>query len=219
MDIKGLVAYLEELRENNNKEWFEANRPRYETLRTGFKELVADVISQTSKFDPTIGELDPAQSLFRINRDIRFSKDKSPYKVAFSAMLAPGTKGHPLGGYYMMIHADDDLIIGAGVHEPETDELAKLRKNLAEHGDKLYKIIKNPDFTERFNEINGEKLKNVPKDYPAYHPYADFLKYKSMTIGETVQASVLTSDAVTEHIVSGYKLAYPFVALLRKFVT
>src|SRR5579883_1412104 len=211
-----LVSYLEELRANNNKPWFEANRARYEKLRSEFTEQVDRIIAASSRFDPALSGLDAPSTLFRIYRDVRFSKDKSPYKATFSAALSPGKKASGGPGYYLCIDADGELLVGAGIHEPLAPQLQVIRQGVARCGKELDPIVADPKFQRVFGKLGGERLKNVPRDFPADHPYAEYLKHKSFTVGCTEQAKKITDDAFAGHIADLFATAYPLVRFLRE---
>lgn len=211
-----LVAYLEDLRAHNNKAWFESNRKRYDALRQQFVALVATVIDESPKFDPPLAGLSAPNTLFRINRDIRFSRDKSPYKATFSAALSPGKKDTTRPGYYLCITADDELILGAGLHQPPAPELARLRQAIAADGQTLAAILNEPAFKRTFGGLDDEdKLKTMPRDYPPDHPFADYLRYKSFTVGNCEPASAISDDSLASHIAGVFKEAYPLVSFLR----
>ena len=118
MSVAELAQYLTGLTANNNKEWFEAHRSEYTALRAEFTDFVADVIAQTAAFDSSVAHVDAKEALFRINRDLRFSKDKSPYKTTFSASFGPGGRLRGGPGYYLQIDASGELHHGAGLYQP-----------------------------------------------------------------------------------------------------
>lgn len=213
-----LVSYLEELRANNNKPWFEANRRRYEGLRAQFVELVEKIIDRSAKFDPALADLAAKDTLFRINRDIRFSKDKSPYKTTFSAAFSPGKKDSARPGYYLCINADDELLVAAGLHQPPPAELLKVRQAIAANGQKLESIVSEPAFRKIFGELEGEKLKTMPREFPAEHPYAAYLRHRDFTVGSTEQASSIADDTLAAHIAGVFGQAYPLIRFLREAV-
>jgi uncharacterized protein (TIGR02453 family) len=216
MFTKELVDYLGELRANNNKPWFEANRSRYDKLRSQFTEQVDRIIAESSKFDPALAGIETSSALFRIYRDVRFSKDKSPYKSTFSAALSPEKKEGGRPGYYLCIDADGELLVGAGIHEPPAPQLQKVRQGIAKDGKKLDAILADPKFQKAFGRLEGERLKNVPRDFPADHPYAEYLKYKSFTAGCTEPVTKISDDAFAPHIAALFATAYPLVKFLRE---
>ncbi|HEX5323649.1 MAG TPA: DUF2461 domain-containing protein [Capsulimonadaceae bacterium] len=211
-----LVGYLEELRAHNNKLWFEENRARYDELRSHFTEQVDRIIAASSKFDADLSGIDTRSALFRINRDIRFSKDKSPYKTTFSAALSPGKKEGGRPGYYLCIDADGELLVGAGVHEPPAPQLQTFRRGIANSGKKLEAILAGPRLQKSFGALEGERLKNVPRDFPTDHSYAEYLKHKSFTVSRSEPVTKISDDTFAPHISDLFAAAYPLVRFLRE---
>lgn len=120
--------FLEDLRENNNRDWFNANKPRFEEAKVGFEKFIGDLILQIAKFDPPIGELEPKKSIFRIYRDTRFSKDKSPYKTNLGAhLVAHADKPHDRAGYYIHLEPGNTFLAG-GAHLPSSSWLKAIRQ-------------------------------------------------------------------------------------------
>ncbi|MGO8673563.1 MAG: DUF2461 domain-containing protein [Capsulimonadaceae bacterium] len=213
-----LVAYLQELKKNNNKLWFDAHRDRYDNLRSQFAGLVTRVITTTARTDASVSELTAAQCLFQINRDIRFSKDKSPYKTTFSATLAVGPHGVARPGYYFHIDAEGDLVVGAGLHDPDTQTLQRIRYAIDREGSRLASIAEVPAFQDAFGDLGGEQLKSVPREFAPDHPYGRFLRYKSFTVDRRDLALSLTDDALPNRIAGLFAVASPLVAYLREVI-
>jgi uncharacterized protein (TIGR02453 family) len=209
-----LVEFLEDLRANNNKAWFDANRPRYDGLRGRFLDITGQILAASAKFDTDLAGVEPASCVFRINRDVRFSKDKSPYKTTFSAVLTPSKKTNP-HGYYYCIDADGSLMIGAGIHMPDTPTLQKIRQAIVKDGKALDDVLKSPKLKSAFGGLDGEQLKTAPRDYPADHPYVDYLRFKSFTIGASRSASGMSEGELACQIGGLFEAASPFVKYLR----
>src|SRR5207302_9686031 len=136
-------------------------------LRGEFTDFVADVIAQTAGFDPSVASVQAKDALFRINRDVRFAKDKSPYKTAFAASF--GSSGRHGGGpgYYLQIDASGQLHHGAGLHQPEPAVLGRVRDSIVNAPDDFAAVIHAPEFTREFGAIGGERLKRLPAGVPA----------------------------------------------------
>ena len=134
------AVFLSALKKNNNKEWFEANRKEYETSKKWFEELFENLISGISKLDKGVADLKPKDCLFRINRDVRFGKDKSPYKSNFGAAIAQGGRKSPFGGYYIHIEPGASFIAG-GIHMPESEVLKNIRQEIDYNFKDFKKII------------------------------------------------------------------------------
>lgn len=158
------LNFFIELAPNNNKDWFDANRKRYEeNVREPFKEFVAHLIAKIAEKDRDFKELDPKDCIFRINRDIRFSKDKTPYKMMMSAVVAPkGKKSKAVNGIYFEFGPEYVRAYG-GIYEIDKDDLLTVREGIAENSSKFKKLYSAKEFCDMFGEILGEKNKIIPK--------------------------------------------------------
>jgi len=211
-----LVTFLEELRANNNKPWFDAHRTRYDALRGQFLDLTTEIIAASSRFDADLADLQASSCMFRINRDIRFSKEKTPYKTTFSAVLSPGKKDS-MQGYYYCIDANGSLEVGAGIHQPDTARLQKLRKAIVREGEKLDGVLKEPKLKKSFGTLDGEQLKTAPRDYPPDHPYIHYLRHKGFTVGCSESVVDIPEDALATHVADLFATASPLVKLIREW--
>ena len=170
MHLPALIAYLQGLRENNNKAWFVMNKPAYDILRAEFIALVAEATAALSRSDPRVAGVDPKKALFRIYRDIRFSHDKTPYKTHFSASIADGGAKHWGPMYYLQIDADGRLHLGAGCYLPPRDVLARLRAHVVADHRGLGRVLKNKRFASTFGALNqDDKLARLPKGFECRH--------------------------------------------------
>jgi uncharacterized protein (TIGR02453 family) len=220
MHTRDLIQFLAELSENNNRAWFVMNKPRYDILRTEFLELVIKLIADISKFDPAIAGCNPKKALFRINRDMRFSHDKSPYKTSFSAAItASGLKKPSQGGgpaYYFHIDATGTLLIAGGEYMPPADRLKAIRLHVVDDAPGFSKVLKNKKLKESFGDLQDEgKLVRPPKGFDADSPHIEYIKMKSFIVwNETSLKKTIPADLGKE-IVAGFKNAYPLITWLR----
>lgn len=154
-----------DLAPNNNKEWFDANRKRYEqSVKEPFEAFVAEVIKRVAKVDPKVA-ITPREAIFRINRDVRFSKDKAPYKSRMSAVVAAGgRKDHSTGGIYFELGPENVAFYG-GQYMPDKEQLQRIREHIAANLAQFKKLRTAKAFVDRFEEIQGEKNKVVPKEF------------------------------------------------------
>jgi uncharacterized protein (TIGR02453 family) len=159
------LDFFRKLSQNNNKVWFDKNRSTYETeVKAPFKELVNEMILRINQEDPDL-DIEAKDAIFRINRDIRFSKDKTPYKTNVSANIARGgRKSHNVPGFYIHFGFDSAVIAG-GVHAPDKEGLYKIRAKIAKSPDEFSRLLEDPDFKESFGTILGEKNKRIPKEF------------------------------------------------------
>lgn len=165
MLTKDTLQFLRELAANNEREWFHANKSRYErAAKKPFEAFVGAVIESVQAIDPSVLIL-PKQAIFRINRDTRFSADKAPYKTHLSAVISPfGAKGKEYPGFYIHIEADK-MMLGGGAYFLEKDSLQKVRTVIAEDVKLFRSIIEAPDFVRHYGEVQGEKNKRLPADF------------------------------------------------------
>jgi len=200
---KSTLDFLLKIKSNNNREWFNKNRKLYEDAKENFESLVQAIIDRVTDFEPIMKGLEAASCIYRINRDIRFSNDKSPYKAHFGAFIVRGGRknGDKFAGYYVHIEPGNSMIAG-GAYMPPAPWLSAIREKIDEEPEKLLRIIKNKDFINYFGKIEGEKLKTAPKGYPSDHPHIDLLKYKSyLVVNEVTDEKVLSQDYF-EHIIN-----------------
>jgi len=159
------LDFFSALSKNNNKSWFDANRKTYEKeVKAPFKELVNEMILRIRAVEPEL-DIEAKDAIFRINRDIRFSKDKTPYKTFVSANIARGgRKSHNVPGFYIHF-AGDSAVVAGGVHAPDKEGLYRIRERIAESPDELSRLLEDPVFKDRFGTIRGEKNKRIPKEF------------------------------------------------------
>src|SRR5919199_2897449 len=145
VNLKPTLDFLGKLKQNNNKAWFDANRARYEEARAQFEDFVQLLIAEINKFDD-LGALSAKECIFRINRDIRFSKDKSPYKTNMGASIAPGGKKSTRQSYYVHIAPHDRSFLAGGLYMPTPEQLAKFRQAIDRDAARFKRIINAKDF-------------------------------------------------------------------------
>lgn len=187
-----ILEFLSELSKNNSKEWFDKNRIRYQELRESFIDQTAEMINEISIFDGSVRFENPRKSIFRINRDIRFSKNKSPYKTNFGAFIVPEGKKSGNAGYYFHLEPDNCFVAG-GIYRPQASELKKIRWAIFENAEEYIKIIENKEFKNTFGEIVGDKLKNPPRGFDKNFEHIDLLKYKDFTMIKHLKKKELAS--------------------------
>jgi uncharacterized protein (TIGR02453 family) len=207
------LSFIRDLKKNNHKEWFHANRPRYDEARAEFTAFIEQLISEIGMFDPDLGPADAKSTLFRINRDIRFSKDKSPYKTNFGAFIIKGGKKSGNAGYYFHLEPGGTFI-GGGVYHPEADILKKVRQEIYGNPEEFSEIINNSAFKEYFGEMYDDRLKNAPKGFPPDFEYIDLLKYKSYIVSRSFEEKLLKGNGLLPETVKAYRLMYPLIRFI-----
>ena len=183
---KSTLEFLADLKQNNYREWFQKNRKRYEDARDNFESYVQLIINNISVFDPILKGLEVKSCTYRINRDIRFSPDKTLYKSHLGAFIVKGGKnnGNRLAGYYIHVEPGGNSMVAGGAYIPPAPWLNAIREKIDDQGEKLVKILNNKELRSVFGEIEGEKLKSAPRGFPKDHPYIEYLKLKSFLISK-----------------------------------
>jgi len=213
MTLQPALQFLAQLERNNNKAWFEENRPAYDAARAAVEDFLEAVIDALRNTDQ-LGDLTAKQCLMRIHRDIRFSRDKSPYNTAISASIAPGGRKSGKMGYYISVGPGNRTIVAGGLYSPTPEQLARFRKAIESDASRLRAIAKARPFVEHFGQIAGEKLKTAPKGYDRAHPDIDLLQLKqAIVIRHFTDAEILKPD-FPERVVAACKAMKPFVTWL-----
>jgi uncharacterized protein (TIGR02453 family) len=191
---KDTLQFLEDLKANNNRDWFLENKKRYEAVKKDYQQLVTDLLDAMKPMDPSLEMLEVKNCTFRINRDIRFSKDKTPYKSHLGVWLSSGAKGMNRSGYYIHLEKGGSFIAG-GLYCPEAGDLKKMRKEIAYFYDDLEAVLNEKDFKREFKYFDRNKkdtLKNPPRGYEKEHPAIEFLKLKSFECSQKIDISEVT---------------------------
>ncbi len=209
MNLSNSLKFLAALEANNTKEWMHMNKSWYQDCRAEFIEVIADVLKEMSKFESGVADLEAKKCIFRINRDIRFSNDKSPYKTNFGAAISEGGKHSENPSYYFHLQPGQNFV-GGGIYMPAGEVLKKIRQEVDYNPEELKKIVEEAPFRELFGEIRGEKLKTAPKGYPKDHPNIEFLKLKSFTVMTEFGDDAVSQDAVVERVVHVFERMKPF---------
>ncbi len=207
--MKEIFSFLSDLAAHNNKEWMDENRDRYESCREEFKGIVTNLIAGIGSFDESVVGLAPKDCIFRINRDIRFSKNKDPYKTNFGAAITPGGKRTANPTYYLHVEPGKSMM-ACGVYHPDAENLKKIRQEIDYNAGELKKIVENPAFAETFGPIRGDALKTAPKGYPKDHPNLELLKFKDFIAWKSIDDKFFFKDGFEEALISRFKVSYPF---------
>jgi uncharacterized protein (TIGR02453 family) len=213
------VSFLKELRKNNNKPWFDNHREKYLSAKIDFENFVGVLLASTSPFDKDLKELQVKNTTFRINRDIRFSKDKTPYKTNMGASLNKGGKKSIFAGYYFHLEPGGKSFAGGGLWMPMPPELKKLRQEIDYCFPEFNKIITSSAFTTQYPglEMNeGQMLVNVPKGYDKENAAASFLKLKSFVATRDIPDTLLTSPALAKEVTLAFKALMPLVKFMNR---
>ncbi len=218
MEIQALLQFLQKLQANNNKEWFDAHKKEYDKLRADWIQLAEKIIKQISDFDDEIKDLDPKKSIFRINRDVRFSKNKDPYKNNFGISLSKGGKSTDFCGYYIHLQPGETFI-AAGSYQPMPDKLAAIRQEIDYNFDEFKSIIEHKEFKKYFGTLSGDKLQRPPKGYDAENPAIEYIKHKGFLAFLKIDDKNLTEKELLKHCLSAFKAMKPLNDFLNRAIS
>ena len=199
-----VLQFLNELSKNNNREWFNDNKKWYEESRDKVNFLTDVLINEIGRFDSEVKGLSPRECVFRIFRDVRFSKDKRPYKTNFGSFICKGGRKSMNPGYYFHIEPGNSFI-GGGIYMPPSEQLKAIRNYMAGHADNFLEITNDPVFKSNFPEMYDDQLKTAPKGFPKDHEHITLLKYKSFIFSKAMKDSVVKSDKYVEEMVKSFQ--------------
>jgi uncharacterized protein (TIGR02453 family) len=212
-NLDPILTFLSELSQNNNKAWFDSHRSDYDAARRTFEQFVDGLIDAFRTSDDLQG-LAAKNCMARINRDVRFSKDKSPYKTNFGAIIAPGGWKAMGNGYYLHLAPQDQSMVAGGWYDPTPEQLNRFRQAVDQDAAALKTILNAPAFVEAFQTIDGERLKTAPKGYDRAHPDIDLLQLKQITVIRRFSDQAVTGPAFTEQVISTCQAIRPFLNYL-----
>jgi len=213
------LDFLSDLKRNNERDWFIKNRKRYDDARMNYEAFVQAVINKISEFDPMIRGLEAKSCTYRINRDIRFSNDKTIYKTHLGAFIVQGGKknGDRYAGYYVHVEPGNSSMIAGGAYMPPMPWLTAIKEKIDEQGDIFMKIISNKELISFFGKIEGEKLKSSPKGYPRDHPYIELLKLKSFLVSRMIPDREIVSKGCFDLIIGASRAMKPLNDFLNDY--
>ena len=210
------IKFLKDLKKNNNKPWFDANRKLYEAAKADFEAFVSQVLQKLATSDESLAHLKSKDCTFRINRDVRFAKDKSPYKNHMAMYISKDGKNTRDAGYYLHCEPGAAFIAG-GVWMPPSPELKKIRQEIDYNLDEFEKIIHNKKIKDVFNGFDtagDAKLSRPPKGYDDENPAIEYLKLKSFIISKKLDDETLTSKTLVKQVTDDIAALRPFIAFL-----
>ena len=217
MDLTFILKFLKDLARHNDRDWFEKNKPRYVKVRQDFEELVAIILDELVKFDPALAGLNAKKLPFRIYRDVRFSKDKRPYKTNMGAGFSPNGRLIQEPGYYLHLEPNDKSFVAGGIYMPDAGYLAKLRQEIDYNPDGLKSILKQKKFRDRFGGFDDfDKLKTAPKGYPKDHPNIEWLKLKSFIVSMPLTDKQVADKKLVSIVASACRQIKPLNEYIRQ---
>ncbi len=215
------LQFLKTLAKNNNKVWLDAHRNQYMDAKSDFEKFVALLIKKTAGFDSDVKELQVKDCVFRLNRDIRFSKDKTPYKINMGASINRGGKKSIYAGYYFHVEPGGKSFAGGGLWMPMTGELKKIRQEIDYNFDEFKSLVEAKNFVSEYKELENSsdlKLSNLPRGYDKENPAGEYLKFKSLVATKYLSDEDITSHKLTEKVIKAFKTLMPLVKFINKAI-
>jgi uncharacterized protein (TIGR02453 family) len=214
--MKNSLDFLVDLSQNNNRDWFTANKPRYERSHLEMVDFTQSLINEMAKYDVLVPR-SPRQTLFRIYRDVRFSKDKTPYKDHWSGFL----RRHGVdrrGGYYFQIGPMESFVMG-GFFAPNAQDLLHIRNQLAQDAEPLREVIGSKKFLNFFGELRGEQLKSAPRGFPKDHENIDLLRHKKFLVRHDFTTSEVLGHDFARIMAGAFAEMLPFFQVMTDYLT
>lgn len=219
--MKQVIAFLRELHDNNNREWFDAHRAEWKRVKTRFAGFTEQLIDGISAFDPSVRGLRVQDCTYRIARDTRFSPDKTPYKEYIGAYIAPGGKKSGYAGYYFHVEPDTGEgstyghMLAVGLYCPEPVVLRSVRDEIFDNGAEVERTICEAD---AFTLCRDNTLRRTPKGYPSGSAYDELLRLRELLLERRLTERELLDDGLLERTLEAFRQTQPFVALLNRAV-
>jgi len=213
MEYKRMLNFLEGLSNNNNRDWFHANKHAYEQAKENFELFATFLLDELQQMNHTLFALRAKDCIFRIHRDIRFSPDKTPYKTNFGAYFVKGGKKSGLAGYYIQIEPRNSFIAG-GIYRPPSELLRRIRKEIYLNIEEFKSIINKKDFISHFGELTGDRLISVPSGFDKDFPDIDLLKFKSYTVIKPVTDQHVLEEDFLQNAIAVFRVMQPFIQFL-----
>lgn len=210
MGYKTTLDFLRQLKKNNNREWFTKNKPKFVTTREDFEAIVQLLLNGISKFDQRLENTTPKDCIYRIYRDVRFGKDKTPYKTNFGAVMAEGGRKSDKAFYYIQVEPGGNTFVAGGLYMPQGELLKKIRQEIDYNAKAFTKILNKKSFKDNFPEMEGEKLKKAPKGYAPDDPNIELLKHKSFIVVHRFADKEVLADDFNKNCIRLFKEMKPF---------
>jgi uncharacterized protein (TIGR02453 family) len=219
MDFSIIFKFLKDLAKNNERAWFEKNKPKYLQAKDNFDQFIAKLLHELTEYDQSLAGLDPKKITFRIYRDVRFSKNKLPYKSNMSAGISPRGKMVDEPGVYLHIQPGNKSFVAAGLWMPQPEPLGKIRQEIDYNGTALTKIMADKKFKKMYGSFETEyALKNIAKGYDKDHPMAEWLKLKSFVVSHYFTDEEVKDKKFLKTVINTYKIAKPLNDFLKEAI-
>ena len=218
---RSTLNFLKSLAKNNNKAWFDSHRDEYLAARSDFEDFVSKLIKEVSKFDTDIKDLRLKDCIFRLNRDIRFSKDKTPYKKNFAASLDRGGKKSIFAGYYFHLQPGGKSFVAGGIWMPMGPEIKKIRQEIDYCFDEFKKIVNNKNFVKQYKALEATpdvKLNNLPRGYDKDNPAGEYLKLKSLLAIRYLPDESVLQPSLIKEVATSFKALTPLIKFINRTI-
>lgn len=216
---QAFIDFFQELSEHNQREWFHENKKRYERhVKQPFAAFVQALIDEIGQHEPLYAT--PKECIFRINRDIRFSKDKTPYKVFCSANIANGGRKNPNASFYIQF-SYNQVMIGGGIYAPDKTQLYKIRQHIQYNLEAFEQLLEEASFKKLYGQIQGEKNKRVPKEFKedaALQPYIANKQFYYLAEYQEEATKLLLSENLLKEVLTHYEAALPMNTFLNEAI-
>ncbi len=209
------LQFLRDLEDHNDRPWFEENKKRYEIAKKDVETLVDEVLIGCAAFEPAVADLKAKQCVFRIYRDVRFSKNKAPYKNNMGAWFSKGGKKAPFAGYYLHIQPGASFLAG-GLYMPESKILKNIRQEIDYNADEFKAILNAPKFKKAFGGLDEHKLKTTPKGYDKENPEIELLRHTSFVVSHKVSDEEVLAGKFAQKAVEVFETLHPFNTFLNR---
>jgi uncharacterized protein (TIGR02453 family) len=217
LNLGSIQSFLSDLSLNNNKIWFDEHRPIYYAARETFEKFINILIDEFRVSDK-LQDLTAKECMTRIYRDIRFSKNKAPYKTNMAAMIAPGGWKAPMLGYYISIEPKGQTIAAGGLYNPTPEQLNLFRQVIEQNSAPFKKLLSGTEFIENFHEVEGDRLKTAPKGYERTHPEIELLQLKQIFVVHHFTDDEVLEENFSEKVVKTCWAMKPFLAFLNAVI-
>jgi len=212
--MESILSFLRTLAQNNNREWFNDHKKNYLESLEMFREFASDMLNGIVKFDPTLGDLVPKETIFRIYKDVRFSKDKSPYKTHFGCWMTRGGRKSTDAGYYFHLEPDNSFM-AAGVYMPPREQLNLIRQEIVFNPGAYLEVINNPEILKGYERGGKEDmLKKGPVGYPKDFKHLEEIKYKHFIFSKNYKDSEISEKGFAQNVIADYQGLFPLVQYL-----
>jgi uncharacterized protein (TIGR02453 family) len=215
--MKAALDFLQVLKVNNDREWFNANKNWYQQSSDEFKSFTNLLIAGINEFDDSVGSVDPKDCIFRIYRDVRFSHDKAPFKTNFGAYIAKGGRKSPYAGYYFHLDAESSFASG-GIYMAPTEVMKRIREDIDLYPEDFLALVNDKKFKKTFQFFDEDRLKRVPQGFEKDSPVAEFLKFKHITPYHSFSEKDIADKDLLKNTIEVYKTMKPLVDFLNRSI-